>query len=92
MTGKVYQLNVKSKTPGERGLPKHPVHSIRAGVGGVEGDHNKFRQENMNGDPDSAIMIMTLEKIQELNAAEDPNAPANIGGQNPCSMGVDSRA
>ena len=79
MTGVVLQLNVKPQTPGEHGLPKKPVASAMVTKRGVEGDFNVYRQEKLRGDPDSALLIMPIEKIRELNSEGWPIKPADIG-------------
>ena len=87
MTGKIYQINVKPKTPGEHGLKKRPVDSAVVSLKGVEGDHNSFRQDSLNGDPDQAVMIMPLEMIEQLNSEGWPIKPGDIG-ENVTTQGV----
>jgi MOSC domain-containing protein YiiM len=79
MTGRVLQINVKPKTTGEHGLGKRPVESVRVGFDGLDGDYNTYRQERLDGDPDSAVMIMTREMIDELNSEGWPIEYGDIG-------------
>jgi len=79
MGGVVFRINVKPQTPGEHGLPKMPVESARFSPTGVEGDFNRYRQEKLNGDPDSAVLLMPLEMIQELNSEGWPLRTGDIG-------------
>ena len=44
----VFQVNVKSETPGEVGLPKVSVTTTIITARGLDGDYNRFRL-NKNG-------------------------------------------
>lgn len=66
--GIVHQINIKPETRGEHGLPKNPVESVEVTRAGLAGDFNLFRQEKLDGDPDSAVLLMPLETILQLNA------------------------
>jgi len=77
--GRVYQINVKPATPGERGLPKKPVESVRVTRAGLVGDFNIYRQEKLKGDPDSAVLLMPIETISELNSEGWPVKPGDLG-------------
>lgn len=79
MKSDVYQLNVKAKTPGSRGLPKTPVSSVRILKNGLEGDYNVYRHDILSDDPDSAVLLMPLETINELNNEGWPIKPGDIG-------------
>src|SRR5687768_6359581 len=59
MSAHVLQLSVKPKTPGEYGLPKHPVTELRITPSGADGDYNNYRQRTLAGDPDQAILLLT---------------------------------
>jgi MOSC domain-containing protein YiiM len=77
--GQVHQINVKPRTPGARGLPKKPVDSALVTRSGFEGDFNVYRHEELDGDPDSAVLIMPLETLQELNREGWPIKPGDVG-------------
>ena len=78
-TGRVYQINVKGATPGEHGLPKKPVDSVQVTKAGLTGDFNLYRTEKLHGDPDSAVLLMPLETISQLNSEGWPIRPGEIG-------------
>ena len=79
MAGVVQQVNVKSRTPGEHGLPKKPVETAFVAKGGVQGDYNVYRHEERNDDPDSALLLMPIETIRELNSEGWPIRPGDLG-------------
>ena len=79
MYGLVHQINVKPKVPGQRGLPKTPVDSAFISHKGMQGDYNVYRQEEREGDPDSAILLFPMETIRELNAEGWPIKPGDLG-------------
>ena len=79
MPGVVEQINVKPEKAGERGLPKAPVVSAKVTPAGVEGDFNVYRHEEKGDDPDSALLIMPIETMRELNAEGWPVRPGDLG-------------
>ncbi len=85
--GSVHQINIKPKTSGEHGLPKNPVDSVKVTRAGLAGDFNLFRQERLGGDPDSAVLLMPLETILELNA-EGWSVRAGDLGENFTTAGI----
>jgi len=87
MTGKIYQINVKQETAGQRGLPKQPVESAMVTYNGLDGDFNKWRHEKEHDDPGMALLIMSLEKIRELNKEGWPVQPGDIG-ENITTIGI----
>jgi MOSC domain-containing protein YiiM len=86
-SGRVYQLNRKSETPGERGLPKVRVTEANLTVDGVEGDFNVYRHETKRDDPRMAILIMPFETLQEFNREGWPVRPGDLG-ENITSVGL----
>ena len=46
---------------------------------GVRGDYNVYRQEELGGDPDSALLIFPSETISELNSEGWPVRPGDLG-------------
>ena len=79
MAGTVERINVKPPKPGERGIPKQPVAGALLTRAGVEGDYNVYRQEEKGGDPDSAVLLIPLETIRELNSEGWPVGPGDLG-------------
>lgn len=79
MRGQVVQLNVKPETQGERGLPKRPAEAVTVTPHGVHGDYNRYRQEDLAGDPTSAVLVIPLETIDQLNAEGWPIKPGDLG-------------
>ena len=79
MAASVHQINVKPKTMGERGLPKIPVESAFVTRGGIDGDFNVYRHDELEGDPDSALLVIPLETIMELNSEGWPIRAGDLG-------------
>lgn len=79
MQGVIHQIHRKPQTPGERGLPKQLVPEARVLSGGVEGDYNKYRQEKLQGDPDSALLLLPLETLQQLVVEGWTVQPGDLG-------------
>ncbi len=79
MKGDIYQINIKRKNPESRGLPKRSVDNIQISKEGLEGDFNVYRHEMLSDDPDSAVLLMPLETIEELNKEGWPIKPGDIG-------------
>jgi hypothetical protein len=79
LPGRVHQINMKPLTQGERGLPKKPVKEVQVTKAGLDGDFNKYRHEKKNDDPDSAVLLMPLETIRQLNEEGWPIRPGDIG-------------
>jgi MOSC domain-containing protein YiiM len=79
VSGTVKQINVKPMTEGERGLPKKPVDSAHVTKSGMQGDFNVYRHEELNDDPDSALLILPVETIMELNSEGWPVRPGDLG-------------
>ncbi len=77
--GRVEALNVKPNVPGERGLPKKPVRSVKVSERGLAGDFNRYRHEVKNDSPDMAVLIMPLETIREIQDDGWPVAAGHIG-------------
>jgi MOSC domain-containing protein YiiM len=85
--GRVHQINVKPESTGERGLPKHPVDHVSLKKMGVIGDFNRWRHEEAQDDPRSAVLLMPLEMIQELNHEGWRIRPGDIG-ENFTTVGI----
>ncbi len=87
MPGLIYQLNCKPQTAGERGLPKYPLESARITFQGLEGDSNRYRTEKKNSRLESALMLLPLEIITQLNDEGWPIQPGHLG-ENITTQGI----
>jgi len=87
MAGSVEQINVKPQKKGERGIPKVPVGAISVTRAGAEGDYNVYRQEKKKGDPDSAILLIPIETIRDLNSEGWPVKAGDLG-ENVTTSGI----
>jgi MOSC domain-containing protein YiiM len=79
MDGRVVALHRKPPVANERGLPKPSVEEIRVGTAGVEGDFNRYRQEKLAGDPDSALLLIPIETVHDLNREGWPVSHGDLG-------------
>lgn len=79
MAGVVRQCNVKARTPGQTGLPKHPVPRIEVTEHGVGGDFNNWRTANLPGDRKQAVLLVTDELLGQLQAEGWPVQPGDLG-------------
>ncbi|HZY69730.1 MAG TPA: MOSC domain-containing protein [Thermoplasmata archaeon] len=77
--GTIVQVSVKPAVPGQRGLPKRPIEEGRITVHGLEGDFNIYRAEKLQGDPDSAVLVIPEETLLELRAEGWPVDRADLG-------------
>jgi MOSC domain-containing protein YiiM len=73
MNGLVHSINISSG-----GVPKSSVEEAKVSKNGVEGDFNVFR-ESRGGDPDRAICIFSLERIEELKGEGHPIEVGSTG-------------
>ena len=78
-TGRIVQVNVKPEGAGRPGLPKKPVDSARLTADGVEGDFNSYRTHGLSGSSNQALMIMTVDAIEDLNREGWPVQAGDIG-------------
>lgn len=69
----------KPEVPGEHGLPKSPVGEVRVTAAGVDGDYNRYRQEERRGDPDMALLLLTDETLDGLRRDGWPARPGDLG-------------
>ena len=79
MTGQVIRVSAKPRTPGQRGLPKPAVSHLTVTVEGALGDYNHYRTEQLPGDRDQAILVMTDEVLEQLRAEGWPVQPGDLG-------------
>ena len=79
MASSIFQINVKPNTPGEVGLPKVAIDSAQISFSGIEGDYNRFRLNKKNNDPDMAIMLISMDILDELNNEGWPVKAGDLG-------------
>jgi MOSC domain-containing protein YiiM len=87
MTGWVLQVNRKSQTPGERGLPKVAVPEAYVRTAGVEGDYNVYRHDVSHDDLGMAVLIVPSETLEGLRKEGWPVRPGDLG-ENVTSSGI----
>jgi MOSC domain-containing protein YiiM len=83
MTGTIVQVNVS-----RGGVPKHAIPSGDLTPAGVAGDSWRYR---FHGGPKQAVLLITLEGIEELVAQGFPLYPGALG-ENLTTRGLDRRA
>jgi MOSC domain-containing protein YiiM len=86
--GRLVQINVKAATGEEAGLPKRSVPAAGVGPGGVEGDFNRYRHDQLADDPNSAVSVMTSETIRALDREGWPVRAGDLG-ENLTTEGID---
>lgn len=79
MPGRIVQLHAKPREGRARGLPKRAVPSLTITPAGVEGDFNRWRTEEANGDPDQAVLLLSAEILADLRAEGWPVEPGELG-------------
>jgi MOSC domain-containing protein YiiM len=79
VTGRVVQLHRKPREGRGRGLPKRPVPELVITAAGVEGDYNRWRTEEANGDPDQAVLLLEDEILAALRAEGWPVERGHLG-------------
>ena len=83
MRGTIVSVNV---SPG--GVPKRPVEEAFIGKLGLEGD--AVAHPEVHGGPEQAVLILTLEAIEELKESGFPVFPGALG-ENLTVEGLDRR-
>ena len=79
MHGRIVQLHLKPREGRARGLPKRAVSQLTITPDGVEGDFNRWRTEEANGDPDQAVLLLNEEILVDLQAEGWPVQPGELG-------------
>jgi MOSC domain-containing protein YiiM len=79
LTGRVLQLSVKPETPGEFGLPKRAVPELFVAASGAAGDFNRYRTEELPGDRDQALLLMTQDLLDTLRSEGWPVKRGDLG-------------
>jgi MOSC domain-containing protein YiiM len=82
VTGTVLQVNV---SPG--GIPKHAIPSGELTAAGIAGDAWRYP---FHGGPKQAVLLITIEGIEELVAQGFPLSPGALG-ENLTTRGLDRR-
>ena len=77
--GRIVQLHLKLREGRARGLPKRAVPLLAITRDGVEGDFNRWRTEEANGDPDQAVLLLSEEILTDLRAEGWPVQPGELG-------------
>ena len=83
MTGTILQVGIS-----RGGVPKLPIREGIVGPLGIEGDGHAHPR--IHGGPDQALLIITIEGIQELIARGYPLYPGALG-ENLTTRGLDRR-
>ena len=60
-------------------LPKQSVSSAVVNSSGIDGDSNKFRYNKKKGDPDMAILLLTIAELEELKLRGFSIQPGDFG-------------
>ena len=79
MRGRVVQLHLKPREGQARGLPKRAVSRLTITSEGVEGDYNRWRTEEANGDPDQAVLLLSEEILVALREEGWPVQAGELG-------------
>lgn len=77
--GRIVGLHLKPREGRSRGLPKRTVPMVEIGPDGVQGDFNRWRTEEANGDPDQAVLLLSEEILAELRAEGWPVRAGDLG-------------
>jgi MOSC domain-containing protein YiiM len=75
----VERLSVKPQTPGEYGLPKRAVPGFEVTTRGAAGDYNNYRERELPGDLDLAILVITREVLDALQGEGWPVEAGDLG-------------
>jgi MOSC domain-containing protein YiiM len=84
VTGEVVQVSISTG-----GVPNHAIGSARVTSRGIEGDG--WRHPQIHGIPKRAILLITAEGLDEINAMGFPVYPGALG-ENLTTRGLDRRA
>ena len=75
----IYKINRKPEIPNEYGLPKKSINSCKVNFYGLEGDFNQYRNTKKLNDPDMALMILSMDILNDLNSEGWPVKPGDLG-------------
>jgi MOSC domain-containing protein YiiM len=79
VTGTVARVGAKPRTSGQRGLPKPAAPRLEITTAGAVGDYNHYRTEQLPQDLDQAILLLTEEVLERLQADGWPVQPGDLG-------------
>ena len=79
LKSKVAQINVKPKTRDGIGLPKERVSKGIITFDGIEKDFNNYRKLKKQNTIDMAIMILSMDVINQLKLEGWPVMPGDLG-------------
>ncbi len=85
--GTLVGLYVKPRRAGEFGLPKHAVDRADLLPQGVHGDFNNYREEELHGDLDSAVLVLPREILDDLRSEGWTLRPGDLG-ENIATRGI----
>jgi MOSC domain-containing protein YiiM len=77
--GRIVELHLKPKEGRTRGLPKRAVPELTITAEGVQGDFNRWRAEEANGDPDQAVLLLAEEILTALRSEGWPVRAGELG-------------
>ena len=77
LKSKIYQINVKPKTQDGIGLPKESVSKCIISFDGIEKDFNNYRKLKKKNTLDMAIMILSMDVINQLQLEGWPVKPGD---------------
>jgi MOSC domain-containing protein YiiM len=77
--GRVVQHSLKPQEGRDRGLPKRAVPHLTITAEGVQGDFDRWRTEEANGDPDQAVLLVSEEILTDLRAEGWPVQAGELG-------------
>ena len=75
----LFKINKKPEADNEYGLPKKSVPNSIIKYHGLEGDFNHFRNLKKFNDPDMAIMLLSIDILDDLNKEGWPVKPGDLG-------------
>ena len=79
MRGRVVHVHLKPREGRARGLPKRAAPELTITPEGVQGDFNRWRSEEANGDPDQAVLLLTEEILSALRTEGWPVQAGELG-------------
>ena len=77
--GRVVHVHLKPREGRARGLPKRAAPELTITPEGVQGDFNRWRSEEANGDPDQAVLLLTEEILSALRTEGWPVQAGELG-------------
>lgn len=79
MRGRVVHVHLKPREGRARGLPKRAAPELTITPEGVQGDFNRWRSEEANGDPDQAVLLLSEEILSALRTEGWPVQAGELG-------------